>query len=65
VGSSDAAPVEGHLSPSEVARIAAEARPRELWLTHFYPGTDPDEAVARIAATGVPVRRAADQDVWG
>lgn len=64
VGSSDEAPFEGHLAPSEVARIVARARPREVWLTHFYPGTDPAAAVARVAATGVPVRHAADLDVW-
>jgi ribonuclease BN (tRNA processing enzyme) len=65
VGSSDTEPAEGHLAPSEVARLVAAARPREVWLTHFYPGTDPAEAVALVAATGARVRRAADLDVWG
>ncbi|GAB4376551.1 MAG: MBL fold metallo-hydrolase [Calditrichia bacterium] len=31
--------VEGHLSPSLAARIAQEAKAKQLVLTHFYPGT--------------------------
>ncbi|MBX2798105.1 MAG: ribonuclease Z [Myxococcales bacterium] len=58
----DDAPLEGHLTPSQVAAIAAAARPEELWLTHFYPMVDPQRAVATVAETGVPVRRARDLD---
>ncbi len=53
-----------HLTPSDVAALVDAARPREVWLTHFYPHTDPEDAVARVAATGVSVRRARDGDVW-
>jgi ribonuclease BN (tRNA processing enzyme) len=61
---SDAEPAVGHLTPTQVADIAARARPRELWLTHFYPYVDPEDALATVASAGVPVRRAADLDVW-
>ena len=61
---SDDEPKEGHLTPSEVADIATEARPRAIWLTHLYPFVDPTQAVATVARTGVPTRRAADLDVW-
>ncbi len=37
--------VEGHLMPSEAARIAAQAGVGRLLLTHFYPECDPVEAV--------------------
>lgn len=63
-GSSDTAPVEGHLAPREVADLVDRARPREVWLTHFYPFTDPVEAVALVARTGIPVRHARDLDAW-
>lgn len=57
-------PYEYHLTPSQVAAIVDEARPREVWLTHFYPEADPEEAVRVVAKTGVRVRRAHDLDVW-
>lgn len=60
----DHAPIEGHLHPSAIARIVEAAGPREVWLTHFYPGVDEARAIETVAATGVPVRRAADLDVW-
>jgi ribonuclease BN (tRNA processing enzyme) len=53
--------VEGHLMPSEAARLAAGAGVGRLILTHFYPECDPDEAVA--VARGHfdgPVRAATD-----
>lgn len=37
--------VEGHLMPSEAARIAAQAGVGRLILTHFYPECDPRAAV--------------------
>jgi len=61
---SDEDPVPGHLWPAAVARIVAEARPARVWLTHLYPHVDPEEAVATVAATGVPVRHAEDLDTW-
>ncbi len=56
--------VEGHLSPDQVAEIVDQARPAEVWLTHLYPDVDPVRALAMVAETGVPVRRAADLDRW-
>ncbi len=41
--------VEGHLMPSEAARIAAEAGVGRLILTHFYPECDPEAAVVEAA----------------
>jgi ribonuclease BN (tRNA processing enzyme) len=64
-GGSDAAPIPRHLHPSAVAALVRQARPREVWLTHLYPGVDPDEAVRTVAAAGRPVRRADDLDTWG
>ena len=60
----DHAPFEGHLSPSQVAAIVDTARPRAVWLTHLYPNVDPEQALATVARTGVPVRRADDGDAW-
>lgn len=57
---SDGAPIPGHMAPSEVAALVDAARPAEVWLTHLYPHVDPDEAMAIVAATGVPVRHAHD-----
>lgn len=57
-------PIPGHLTPRDVAEIARRARPREIWLTHLYPGVDPKIAVEAVSATGVPTRRADDGDVW-
>jgi ribonuclease BN (tRNA processing enzyme) len=61
---SDEHRIDDHLWPSEIARIAAEARPAEIWLTHLYPGVDADQAIEKVAATGIPTRRARDLDVW-
>ncbi|QDU84956.1 ribonuclease Z [Planctomycetes bacterium Pla163] len=44
----DTAPLPGHLTPSSVAAIAGEARPRHVLLTHFYPDLEPDDAVAAV-----------------
>lgn len=57
-------PYPFHLDAPAVAEIAATAQPGEVWLTHLYPGVDAAQAVACVAATGVPVRRAADGDRW-
>jgi ribonuclease BN (tRNA processing enzyme) len=61
---SDDAPVEGHLTPSEIRRLAEAARPHEVWLTHLYPDVDPERAVATVASSGVRTRHAADLDTW-
>ena len=63
-GGSDEEPIEGHLCPRDIAEIAARARPREIWLTHYYPQVDPEAALAEVAAAGIPVRRACDGDRW-
>ena len=63
-GGSDAHPIDGHLYPSAIASLARDARPKQIWLTHFYPDVDPEQAVATVAATGVPTRRAEDGDTW-
>lgn len=60
----DAAPIPGHLTPSSVAALVEAARPAAVWLTHFYPSVDPERALLTVGRTGVPVRRAADGDVW-
>lgn len=59
---SDAEPVPDHLTPSAVRDIVARARPGAVWLTHLYPHVDPDEALAIVAASGIPARRASDLD---
>jgi ribonuclease BN (tRNA processing enzyme) len=41
----------GHLTPTEAGRIAAEAGPARLCLTHFYPMCDMVDIEARCAAT--------------
>lgn len=61
---SDADPIPGHLTPRDVAAVVDAARPAAVWLTHLYPQVDPDLAVATVARTGVPTRRADDGDVW-
>jgi len=61
---SDEAPIEGHLSPTDIRRIAEQARPKEIWLTHLYPGVSSPVAVATVAASGIPTRHAADFDRW-
>jgi ribonuclease BN (tRNA processing enzyme) len=48
--SSDDAPLDGHLTPSAVARLAAAARPRHVLLTHFYPELEPAAAVHAVRA---------------
>jgi ribonuclease BN (tRNA processing enzyme) len=62
---SDEQPVDGHLVPSEVARLLGAARPQEAWITHLYPHVDPIVAMKTIARAGVPARRATDLDRWG
>lgn len=60
----DDAPFERHLFPSAVADLVRRARPREVWLTHFYEGVDVELAAQTVGTTGVPTRRAADLDAW-
>jgi ribonuclease BN (tRNA processing enzyme) len=61
---SDEEPIPGHLWPTAVAELVQAAQPRQVWLTHLYPHVDPAAAVATVASTGVPTRRADDGDAW-
>jgi ribonuclease BN (tRNA processing enzyme) len=45
---SDHTPLPGHLTPSSVAAIVREARPRHVLLTHFYPNLEPQDAVQAV-----------------
>ena len=45
----DEAPVPGHLTPSDVARIASEAGVKRVVLTHIYPETDSLDLVSEVA----------------
>ncbi|MBL8897940.1 MAG: MBL fold metallo-hydrolase [Planctomycetes bacterium] len=61
----DADYVEGHLTPSRVARVANAAGARRVVLTHFYPSLDPRDAVRVCAAScGAPVQAARDGAVF-
>jgi len=43
------APVQGHLTPSDAARTASEARVSRLILTHVYPVVDTDSLPSEVA----------------
>ncbi len=40
----DEKPMSVHLTPSECARIASEAKPKKILLTHFFPANDEEKA---------------------
>jgi ribonuclease BN (tRNA processing enzyme) len=44
--------VDGHMTPSSVARVAIQSGVKKLILTHFYPPMDPKAAVEAIRAAG-------------
>lgn len=48
----DGTDVDGHMRPSEVGRVGVESGVPRLILTHFYPETDPAQAVDSIRAVG-------------
>lgn len=48
----DPAPWPGHLTPTGVAALARVARPRELLLTHVYPGVDRASLPAKVREAG-------------
>ncbi|MCB9791830.1 MAG: MBL fold metallo-hydrolase [Alphaproteobacteria bacterium] len=52
-----------HLWPEAVRELVAEARPKRVLLTHFYPELDPERALAVVTEAGVPVERARDGQV--
>lgn len=55
--------VDGHLTPATVARLAADARPARLVLTHLYPPTERVDVRAEVArGYRGPVALAADGD---
>jgi ribonuclease BN (tRNA processing enzyme) len=53
-----------HLWPQAVADVVSVARPRRVALTHFYPEVDEVTALAVVRASGVPVERAQDGQVF-
>lgn len=57
-------PRQAHLHAEAVADIVAAARPARVALTHFYPGTDAERAVAVVNAAGAPTERARDLQVF-
>lgn len=61
---SDAQPMVDHMNPSAILDLVNRARPKEVWLTHFYPHVDPAAAVATVAASGVLVWRVSDGESW-
>ena len=60
----DGAGTDNHLTPSQAGALAHGARARRLLLTHFYPGTDPEDcrrSAARQFSGGIEL--AADGSV--
>jgi ribonuclease BN (tRNA processing enzyme) len=52
----DRAEAAGHMTGSQAGSLARQAGVRRLWLTHFFPTTDPQESVAAAQkAFGGPV----------
>jgi len=59
----DDQPVPGHLSPATLGRLAADAGPKRLVLTHLYPPTEQLDVKQLVAARFKgPVALAADGD---
>lgn len=50
----DDSPVPGHLTPSGVARIASEASPKRVVLTHVYPKADERDLPEKVRKGGYP-----------
>jgi len=44
--------MDGHMSPSDVARVGMESGVKKMILTHFYPAMEPKEAVETIRSAG-------------
>jgi ribonuclease BN (tRNA processing enzyme) len=61
---SNSDPLPGHLYPAAIVELAQRARPKEIWLTHFYPGVDAEHEMEQIRSMGIPIRRAEDGDRW-
>jgi ribonuclease BN (tRNA processing enzyme) len=61
-GIPDSLAMDTHLTPSRVARIAANAKPRLLVPTHIYPQLETEDVPARLREAGWdgPIRMAAD-----
>ncbi len=62
----DPPPWDGHLSPAGVARLARDARPGVLVLTHRYPDVDGADLPRQLRDAGWdgPVAVASDGDAW-
>ena len=52
------------MTPLDIAALAKEAQPKEIWITHLYPQVDAKIALEIIGNTGIRVRRANDLDQW-
>ena len=52
--------VEGHMTPSQVARVVEEAGVKEVWLTHVYPPFHPAELAEKCSSKCKALVRAAD-----
>lgn len=56
--------IPGHLYPEAIVELARNAHPKEIWLTHFYPGVDATAEMDQIRSMGIKIRRAQDGDRW-
>ncbi|MDH5678902.1 MAG: MBL fold metallo-hydrolase [Nitrospinota bacterium] len=54
--------MEGHMTPSDIARVGIESGVKKLILTHFYPMMNPQAAVETIRAAGYPGEIIAGED---
>jgi ribonuclease BN (tRNA processing enzyme) len=54
----------GHLYPQAIVDMVRTARPKAIWLTHFYPGVDAEAEIEQIRSMGITIRRAKDGDRW-
>ena len=63
-GSPRDTPIPGHLRDLDIVDLVEAARPAQVWMTHFYPGSHPARAVTTVAATGCPTLRAHDGLRW-
>ena len=53
-------PWDSHLAAEDVAQVVLKARPKRVVLTHFYPGTNVEQALKTVRMTGIPVERGID-----
>lgn len=56
----DSTVIGDHMWPEAVAELVTAARPGRVILTHLYPETSPERALAVVGATGIPTVRGTD-----